>query len=50
MHKCLGVWVSEQQMSAIAAALLVRPNLGRGSKLKLAGPLPDRLDVVFDAV
>ncbi|WP_028061252.1 cytochrome P450 [Candidatus Solirubrobacter pratensis] len=50
VHKCLGLWVSEQQMTAIATALLVRPNLRKGSKLKFAGPYPDRLDVVFDPV
>jgi cytochrome P450 len=48
LHRCLGLGIAKSQMSAIAIALLRRPNVKRACALQLVGPYPSRLDVTLD--
>jgi cytochrome P450 len=50
LHSCLGRQISLVQMTAIATVMLSRPNVRRGSRLKLpfTYPYPRRLDLKFD--
>lgn len=47
IHQCVGRWISEVQMSAIASELLRRPGVARVCPLKLEGPYPTRLVVTY---